>query len=195
MPLQVKQLFELIYDTMKLMKHVILIPGLGNWGVLYWLTAPWWWIKGYTVSVFSMDWQMNDDVFEPNYEQLLKKIHDKKKVFIVGASAGGVAALLALVDGSKHVQKIAIIASPVTYVTGTKNLSLAAAFRKLKRTSTHNVARRVISIYGTQDALVKVQQSQLPGAMHVQIQTGSHGRTIIVGLTSCSRKIHHFFGE
>lgn len=138
---------------------------------------------------------MNEDVFAPNYARLLQAVRNLKSVYIVGASAGGTAALLALADEPKHIQKIAIIASPVTHISGTQNLSLAAAFKKLKQTNVHAVAGRVFSVYGTTDALVKIHKSQLPGARQLQINSGSHGQAIMRGLTRFSGKMCSFFNE
>ena len=135
--------------------NLILIPGLGDRKWLYQLACPLWRARGFCPHVFTFGWEGAVD----NYIRNLNG-----DVYLIGASAGGVAALNALaMDNNDRIKGIATIATPYVYRQCLKNETLARAISELASNLPNMQAKlaRIASFYSTRDQVVPPTDSRL----------------------------------
>lgn len=180
--------------------HLILIPGLGDRKWLYQLVCPIWRARGFCPHVFAFGWEGAVDNY--NYKQNLLNNYIRNlegDVYLIGASAGGVAALNALaMDSSDRIKAVATIATPYVYRQRLKNETLARAISELASNLPNMQAKlaRIASFYSTRDQVVPPTDSRLNNRCikqsnnskfaninYQQLPTFGHGLTIAAGLT------------
>ncbi len=192
---------------MRTTPHLILIPGLGDRKWLYRLVCPFWRAHGFCPHVFTFSWEdaAND------YHKKQNRLHDyirnlEGDVYLIGASAGGVAALNALsMDSSDKIKSVATIATPYVYRQRLRNETLARAIDELSNNLPAMQAKftRIASFYSVHDQVVPPNDNQ-PNTTHrinqqtnskfaninyQQLPTFGHGLTIAAGLTVFSKRI------
>ena len=187
--------------------NLILIPGLGDRKWLYQLVCPLWRARGFCPHVFAFGWEdaAND------YHKKQNRLHDYIRnlggdVYLIGASAGGVAALNALaMDSNNRIKAVATIATPYVYRQRLKNEILAQAIDKLSNNLPAMQAKftRITSFYGMRDQVVPPNDSHLNATHRInqptnsefaninyqQLPTFGHGLTVAAGLTVFSKRI------
>lgn len=184
--------------------HLILIPGLGDRKWLYKLVCPVWRARGFRVHVFTFGWEDAASNYHDKQNHLNNYIRDLNvDVYIIGASAGGVAALSALmvVDDGK-VKGVTTIATPYVYRRRLKNETLARAIDELSNNLPAMQAKlvRVTSFYGMRDQVVppidsQPNDSELADVNCQQLPTFGHGLTIAAGLTIFGGRITRSWGN
>lgn len=184
--------------------NLILIPGLGDRKWLYKLVCPVWRARGFRVHVFTFGWEDAASNYHDKQNRLNNYIRDLNgDVYIIGASAGGVAALSALtaVDDGK-VKGVATIATPYVYRRRLKNETLARAIDELSNNLPAMQAKlvRVTSFYGMRDQVVppidsQPNDSELADVNCRQLPTFGHGLTIAAGLTVFGGRITRSWGN
>ena len=189
---------------MRTTPHLILIPGLGDRKWLYKLVCPVWRARGFRVHVFTFGWEDAVSNYHDKQNRLNNYIRDLNgDVYIIGASAGGVAALNALVvvDDGK-VKGVATIATPYVYRRRLKNETLARAIDELSNNLPAMQAKlvRVTSFYGMRDQVVppidsQPNDSELADVNCRQLPTFGHGLTIVAGLTMFGGRITRSWGN
>ena len=178
--------------------NLILIPGLGDRKWLYKLVCPVWRAHGFRVHVFTFGWEDAASNYHDKQNRLNNYIRDLNgDVYIIGASAGGVAAVSALVmiDDDK-VKGVTTIATPYVYRRRLKNETLARAIDELSNNLPAMQAKlvRVTSFYGMRDQVVppidsQPNDSELADVNCQQLPTFGHGLTIAAGLTMFGGRI------
>lgn len=189
---------------MRTTPHLILIPGLGDRKWLYKLVCPVWRARGFRVHVFTFGWEDPTSNYHDKQNRLNNYICDLNgDVYIIGASAGGVAALSALVmiDDGK-VKDVATISTPYVYRQRLKNETLARAIDELSNNLPAMSAKlaRVTSFYGMRDQVVppidsQSNDSELADVNSRQLPTFGHGLTIAAGLTMFGGRITRSWGN
>lgn len=177
--------------------NLILIPGLGDRKWLYKLVYPLWRARGFRPHVFTFGWEDPTSNYHDKQNRLNNYIRNLNgDVYIIGASAGGVAALNTLVVDNGKIKGVATIATPYIYRQRLKNEILARAidelFNNLPAIQTKPV--RVTSFYGVRDQVVppidsQPNDSELADVNYQQLPTFGHGLTIAAGLTIFGRRI------
>ena len=178
--------------------NLILIPGLGDRKWLYKLVCPVWRAHGFRVHVFTFGWEDAASNYHDKQNRLNNYIRDLNgDVYIIGASAGGVAAVSALVmiDDDK-VKGVTTIATPYVYRQRLKNETLDRAIDELSNNLPAMQAKlaRVTSFYGMRDQVVppidsQPNDSELADVNCQQLPTFGHGLTIAAGLTMFGGRI------
>ena len=186
--------------------NLILIPGLGDRKWLYRLVCSFWRARGFCPHVFAFGWEdaAND------YHKKQNRLHDyirnlEGDVYLIGASAGGVAVLNALaMDSSDRIKAVATIATPYVYRQRLRNETLARAIDELSNNLPSMQAKftRITSFYSTRDQVVSPTDSRLNNRCikqpnnskfaninYQQLPTFGHGLTIAAGLTVFSKQI------
>lgn len=191
--MQIRDIFILINTP-----NLILIPGLGDRKWLYQLVCSLWRARGFHPHVFTFGWEdaAND------YHKKQNRLHDyirnlEGDVYLIGASAGGVAALNALVmDNNDRIKGIATIATPYVYRQRLRNETLARAIDELSNNLPAMQAKlaHVTSFYGMRDQVVppidsQPNDSEFADVNYRQLPTFGHGLTIAAGLTVFSKRI------
>lgn len=180
--------------------NLILIPGLEDRKWLYQLVCPFWRARGFCPHVFAFGWEDTAN----DYHKKQNRLHDyirnlEGDVYLIGASAGGVAALNALaMDNSDRIKGVATIATPYVYRQRLKNETLARAISKLASNLPGMQAKftRITSFYSIHDQVVPPTDSRLnnhymknsnnnkiANISYQQLPTFGHGLTIAAGLT------------
>ena len=180
------------------MQHLIIIPGLGDRKWLYNLVRPAWAARGYRVHIFVFGWensQINFDEAQDKLNEYIRKLDES--VFLIGASAGGLAALNALAANPTDIRKVVTIATPYIAVHRHQNRHLIRALAELERNlpNIRKKAERVISFHGHRDSVVAPEISQLSGFRHAPLPMSGHGLIITSALTIFSGRIDAFFRE
>ena len=145
-----------------------------------------------------------------DYHKKQNRLHDyirnlEGDVYLIGASAGGVAALNALaMDSSDRIKAVATIATPYVYRQRLKNETLARAISELASNLPGMQAKftRITSFYSIHDQVVPPTDSRLDNHCikqsnnskfaninYQQLPTFGHGLTIAAGLTVFSKRI------
>lgn len=189
---------------MRTTPHLILIPGLGDRKWLYRLVCPFWRARGFCPHVFAFGWEDTAN----DYHKKQNRLHDyirnlEGDVYLIGASAGGVAVLNALaMDSSDRIKAVATIATPYVYRQRLKNETLARAIDELSNNLPAMQAKlvRVTSFYGMRDQVVPLIDSQpndseLADVNCRQLPTFGHGLTIAAGLTMFGGRITRSWGN
>ena len=191
--MQIRDIFILVNTP-----NLILIPGLGDRKWLYQPVCPLWRARGFCPHVFAFGWEdaVND------YHKKQNRLHDyirnlEGDVYLIGASAGGVAALNALaMDNNDRIKGIATIATPYVYRQRLKNETLARAIDELSNNLPAMQAKlaHVTSFYGMRDQVVppidsQPNDSEFADVNYRQLPTFGHGLTIAAELTVFSKRI------
>ena len=143
-----------------------------------------------------------------DYHKKQNRLHDyirnlEGDVYLIGASAGGVAALNALaMDSSDRIKAVATIATPYVYRQRLKNETLARAIDELSNNLPAMQAKftRITSFYGIYDQVVSPNDSQpddseFADVNYQQLPTFGHGLTIAAGLTMFGGRITRSWGN
>ena len=192
-------------------QNLILIPGLGDRKWLYRLVCPVWRLRGFQTHVLVFGWEDASS----NYQEKQTRLDDYVRsldgdVYIIGASAGGMAALHALAGDNGKIKGVATIATPYIYRQKLQNNFLEQAIAELATAlpqiqASH--ARRITSFYGVYDQVVPPNDSHLDNIHSVkrligsrianityeQLPTIGHGLTIAAGLTIFDGRIRKSF--
>lgn len=186
--------------------NLILIPGLGDRKRLYQLVCLLWRARGFRPHVFTFGWESAVDNYNYKQNRLNNYICNLNgDVYLIGASAGGVAALNALaMDNNDRIKGIATIATPYVYRQRLKNDTLAQAVSELASNLPSMQAKftRITSFYSIHDQVVpptdsrlnnhymkKSNNNKIANISYQQLPTFGHGLTIAAGLTVFGERI------
>ncbi|MFK0249736.1 alpha/beta fold hydrolase [Amycolatopsis azurea] len=176
--------------------HLLIIPGLGDRAWLYRAVVPLWRYLEYDVSLHAFDWNGRQEDLADRQKRLIKHVDSlaSERLFVIGASAGGVAAVNLLAE-RPHLQRVVTVASPLT----PRNISLNALFLAALNQagefldgSNDLTRRKVVSIHGRRDSRVPVELSRCSGIHDVELPTYGHGPTISSALTVRSAVLRRF---
>ncbi len=148
-------------------KQLVIIPGLGDRGWLYRFIKPLWSLFGYEVHIFVFGWNDEHANFKEAQNRLdtfVKSLGDK--VYLIGVSAGGTAAVNTLANHSSSITKLTTVCTPYLQVSELKNELLAQSINQttdsLTRMSKKTKAK-IFSIHSLHDQVVPIQYSQPEG--------------------------------
>ena len=178
----------------------MIVNGYTRWFVLYGDA------RGFCPHVFAFGWEDAANNYHKKQNRLNDYIRNLEgDVYLIGASAGGVAALNALVmDNSDRIKGVATIATPYVYRQRLRNETLARAISELASNLPNMQAKlaRIASFYSVQDQFVPPTDSRLnnhyikqpnnskfANINYQQLPTFGHGLTIAAGLTVFSKRI------
>lgn len=191
-------------------QHLILIPGLGDRNWLYRLVYPMWRLCGFRTHIFAFGWEDTTS----NYHEKQTRLDDYARsldgdVYLIGASAGGMAALHALAADNGKIKGIATIATPYIYRQKLQNKFLEQAITELATAlpQIQSSRARITSFYGVYDQVVPPNDSHLDNIhsvkrliggritniTHEQLPAVGHGLTIAAGLTIFGGRIQKSF--
>lgn len=191
-------------------QNLILIPGLGDRKWLYRLVCPVWRLRGFQTHVFAFGWEYTASNYHEKQICLNNYVRSLDgDVYIIGASAGGMAALHALAGDNGKIKGVATIATPYIYRQKLQNnfleqaiAELATALPQIQSKSAH-----ITSFYGVYDQVVPPNDShfdnihsvkrliggRIANITHEQLPAIGHGLTIATGLTIFGGRIRKSF--
>lgn len=183
-------------------QHILLIPGLYPRGCeaiqkyAYSSVIPSWQKDGFSVTVQQFGW---DDYMplEDRQQALLETIDDMPdNLYVIGASAGGLAVINALRERPEKINKVLTVATPLNLAEADlahfkdnpfvpiPALLRAAYYQAdnfLNSLGSEELTR-IISLHGTSDPRVRPPWSQRPGIANYALPTRGHARTIMGAL-------------
>jgi pimeloyl-ACP methyl ester carboxylesterase len=151
------------------------------------------------VSICCFGWEGSPLELDVRQERLLQHLDaiPEEDVYVIGASAGGVAAMN-LLQARPHIRKVVAIASPLRPKDlSTKGL-LVEAFKQCDSfliNADDRTRRKILSVHGYWDNRVPVEFSSRPGIQSIGIGTIGHGSTILAGLTIRHEILSRFMRE
>lgn len=178
-------------------RQLIFVPGLGDRGRLFGLFRPLWTLFGYDVHIVVFGWERAGMSFATARGRFLERIDALSgEVHIIGVSAGGTAAVHALLERPSVVARVVTVCTPYTLPRGQEsNELLIQSVRELEprfARMTNDLKRRVLSVYGAHDRRVSAALSQPHGVRAVRLPTAGHGLSIALALTIFSWPIWQF---
>lgn len=191
-------------------QHLILIPGLGDRKWLYRLVCPVWRLRGFQTHVLAFGWEDAASNYHEKQTRLNNYVRSLDgDVYLIGASAGGMAALHALTADNDKIKGVATIATPYIYRQKLQNNFLEQAITELATAlpQIQSSRARITSFYGVYDQVVPLNDSHLDNIhsikrligsrianiTHEQLPTIGHGLTIAAGLTIFGGRIRKSF--
>ena len=166
---------------------LIIIPGLGDRGWLYRIVVPLWHILGFDVKVFVFGWNSHSPSRKVKMKRLLAYIDTAiEPVYIIGVSAGGVAAVNALYSRPHKIRQLVTVATPYKAVPSLKNAILSALQKEAGICIERDpalIAACTTSFYGLYDKKVPIERSRVAGLREVQLPLVGHGAIILCALT------------
>jgi pimeloyl-ACP methyl ester carboxylesterase len=179
---------DLVGEILVARRQLVIVPGLGDRGQLYQLFRPLWTLFGYDVHIVVFGWKHADVPFAEARKQLLARIDMLSgDVCVIGVSAGGSAAIHALLARPDVVTHAVTVCSPYTLPRDWKlNRLLVQSVRDLdlRFVQIDNMLKqRVLSVFGAYDPKVPAILSRPRGVRSVGLPTIGHGLSIGAALT------------
>jgi pimeloyl-ACP methyl ester carboxylesterase len=169
-------------------RQLIIIPGLGDRGGLYKFFVPLWSLFGYQVHIFVFGWENPNVGFAVALKRLIAYIDnlDVQECYVIGVSAGGTAAINALVARPSAIAKVVTVCTPYFPMPKLGNNLLNTSLNNLKivlpRVET-NTSSRVLSVRGIYDGVIPAAKNKPHGIVHKTLFSFGHGATIYSALT------------
>lgn len=165
---------------------LVIVPGIGDDLQIYQTFRRRWEWLGYDAHVISFGWIETTAMLEKKLPDLLQKldVFGSRPVYIIGVSAGGTAAILAM-DQRPNIQKVITICSPLNTMTNLRNPLLAESIRHMRRVLAAMPAERkanILSVFALYDQVVDTRLSQVPGIAVKQILSVIHAPTVFIAL-------------
>lgn len=177
--------------------HYIYVPGLGDrFDGLRRFALKRWNSNTTTATLVSMGWSNKSETAEQKYDRLKTVIQKSPcdRVVVVGESAGGPMALLAL---SRLPNKVHGVITICGYNHGSADVhehhrrnspaffATVQMTEKLIDTFTSAVRRRITTVYSTKDRVVEPHHTKIHGAHKIELHTKGHftniARTLLAG--------------
>lgn len=172
-------------------RQIIFIPGLGDRQRPYQIVQPLWRHWGYETQVHAFGWDRPEGDFPSALAELEARVQRLSgRVALVGASAGGTAALHAGLRHPEKVDRIVTISSrlqnPELARTPVLRESIEGLAPLLAETDAQVLHDTTLSIYGRYDREVPPVYSQYEGMPQRRLPTIGHMPTIMAALTYLS---------
>lgn len=169
-------------------RQLVIVPGLGDRLQLYGLFRPLWTLLGYDVHIIVFGWERTGVSFAAARGRFLKRIDALPgEVNIIGVSAGGTAAVHALLARPDVVKRVVTVSTPYTLPNGREsNELLVQSVRELESrfaVMEDALKGRLLSVYGAYDRRVLPAFSQPRGVRAVRLLTVGHAASIGAALT------------
>ncbi len=172
-------------------KQLIIIPGLGDRGKLYRLFTPLWALYGFDVHTFVFGWDNSEVAFDNALGRLLSYTASLAvgKVYIIGISAGGTAAINALAEQPEIIAQVVTVCTPYARITHLTNKLLNQSInRTIANINSMNpeTKAKIFSIHGIYDQVVSTTKSSPNGIAQKTLWSVGHGLTIFMAMTAYS---------
>jgi hypothetical protein len=190
--------------------HVIYIPGLDDQRKGYELIINCWKIYGVSPRVYRIGWKDGNNDFKPKLEKLVKEINVLIKqgniVSLVGGSAGGSAALNALIEQPKINAVVnlcgrlraGINVYPSLEKASSKSTSFKQSvnlFEKRESTMSKNQRSKVLTLSPFWDEVVPISTITISGAVNRILPSVGHMVTGFLGMTILSPLVIGFIKQ
>jgi len=181
-------------------KSLVIIPGLGDRKWLYSLIKPLWHALGFNTYIFKYGWNKsttNNNIAHQKIIDFIDAIQDEQ-VYILGASAGGTAAINILANRGSKVIKVVTVCTPYSQVPYVNNDLIIASIDQLNsslKSMSQQTKNKIFAIYSRYDQTVPAKHGRPTDIKSKKIITLGHNLSIIFSVTILSGHIKRFFVE
>lgn len=175
-------------------RRLIIIPGLGDRDWLYYFLKPVWKLRGFDVHIFVFGWE-TDMSFAAAFGRLLDYVDTQPgKVCIIGASAGGTAAVNVLAARPTAVSHVVTVCTPYATIPNLANTLLRQSITHVQKSlaALGEARGKVLSVHARFDPVVPVALSRPKGITVWQLRSKGHTATIMLALTVMSGRLRCF---
>lgn len=175
-------------------RHIIYIPGLGDgYDVLRKLGLLLWRRPGVTITHVPMHWASPNETYEEKLARIERaiKTYDDRETILVGESAGGAMAIVALRRYREHINRVVTVcgmnqgAENVNPRLYRKNRAFKAAMSEVDTIIPTLSAREkaaALTIYSTADMTVRPKDTLIAGVKAYDLKIPGHMFVILVVL-------------
>ena len=182
------------------MKHLLIIPGVGDDHPVYHKAARVFAMFGFKPQVHVFGWDSADT---DSYQHRMKALNATVKgltgkVYLLGVSAGGSAALNSFAMLPERITKTATLCSPLSSFSTRVNPLLEVSLRHTEEFLTNmppSQKIRLLSVHALFDPVVPIRLSKPIGVKQLALPSVLHAVTIFLGLTIFAGRIAHFFKQ
>jgi len=176
---------------------LVIVPGIGDDTPIYKKFARRWQRLGFECHIVAFGWANTHAPLPSTLDTFLQRLDQLQadELYIIGISAGGTAAVNALM-ARPYVKKIITVCSPLAAMPGLRNPLLGASINRLSSGLPQLSAeqkRRILSVYGSHDQVVDIRLSQPTGVQTRKLQTMLHAPTIYIAMQWYARSLSRFF--
>ena len=176
---------------------VLIVPGIGDdESGAYKVFEHVWRRRGFDARILVFGWNDIEAPLASKMVPFLEYIRELEElVYIIGVSAGGMAAVHALA-ACPNVQKIITVCSPLDRMPKLHNPLLQASIEQTRedlRMLTSDQRSRFLTVYPLYDQVVPTRLAHTPGVRRFRICSVVHAPSIFVALTLYSRSLARFF--
>jgi pimeloyl-ACP methyl ester carboxylesterase len=185
---------------MKMTKHLIIIPGVGDDHPVYRKGARVFAMFGFTPHIHVFGWDSADAA---SYDGRMKILNAfvaslDGEVFLLGVSAGGSAAVNSFAMLPQKITKTVVLCAPLSAFSTRVNPLLAVSIEHTERylrAMPVEVKQRLLSLHALFDPVVPTRLSKPIGVHSKTLPSILHPVTIFLGLTVFAVVIARFFKQ
>lgn len=178
-------------------RQLIIIPGLSGRTWLYSCIKPLWSLLGFDVHIVCFNWGDKRLLFSDAMESLLNFVDNlnSKEVYVIGASAGGTAAVNALVARPNIIFRVVTVCTPYNVNPSLRNELLIQSIIELTaslKVTDKKLRDRLLPMYGYCDKVVPYNKSNPKNITSKRLLAVGHGLSIFLALTLYGGIIRRF---
>jgi len=179
-------------------KVLVIIPGLGDRKWLYSLIKPIWYALGFKTYIFKYGWNnstLNDVTAHQNIINFIDTIQSEQ-VYLLGASAGGTAALNILAIRPSKVIKVVTVCTPYSQVSNLNNNLITSSINQLQsnlQTMDQQTKNKILAIYSRFDQTVPAKYGKPTNIKSKRLIIPGHNLSIVFSLIILNGYIKRFF--
>lgn len=181
-------------------KILVIIPGLGDRKWLYSIIKPIWYALGFKTYIFKYGWnnsKANSNTAHQNIIDFIDTIQSKQ-VYLLGASAGGTAAVNILASRPSKIIKVVTICTPYSQAPHLNNHLIISSIDQLQlgiQSMDQQTKNKILAIYSRHDQTVPAKHSKPTDIKSKRLSIPGHNLSIVFSLTILSGYIRQFFIE
>lgn len=183
-----------------IMKHLLIIPGIGDDHPVYHKGARVFRMFGFTPEVYVFGWNSGDP---SSYESRIAELNQyitglDGEIYILGVSAGGSVAVNSFAAAGSKVRKVVTLCSPLAPFSSRVNPLLAVSLDRTEdtlRDMSVDQRQRILSLHAIFDPVVPTRLSKPDGVHARTLPSVLHPVTIFLGLTGFAGISSRFFKQ
>lgn len=180
---------------------LVMVPGIGDdQSSVYQQFAAVWRRIGYETHIVSFGWVDTTSPLGPKNQAFWSRLDQLsgggRPLYIIGISAGGTAAVNALVARPNIVQKVITVCAPLDHLPNLHNPLLAESIELVRanlEALTREQKQRILSVRALYDQVVRPSLSRPADIATRRIWMIAHAPTIFVALTLGAHRLNRFF--
>jgi pimeloyl-ACP methyl ester carboxylesterase len=176
---------------------LVIVPGLGDELKIYKTFVRRWQRLGYAVHIIPFGWSDHSARLGPKLDDFLARLDalHASKLYVIGVSAGGTAAVNAMARRPDYVKKVAAVCAPLDTMINLRNPLLAESIEQARQLLIHyndEQKARILSVFALHDPVVNTKLSRPSGIKTMRVPMIAHPLAIFMALMLYARRINTF---